>query len=55
MDGGYAVRASFEGKDLGMKNIPKIDGVRYELMPAGAMKEQMPHDTACPQVCQRGT
>ena len=33
MDGGYAVRASFEGKDLGMKNIPKIDGMRYELMP----------------------
>lgn len=45
MDGGYAVRASFEGKDLGMKNIPKIDGVRYELMPAGAVKEQMLHDT----------
>ena len=45
MDGGYAVRASFEGKDLGMKNIPKIDGMRYELMPAGAVKEQILHDT----------
>lgn len=45
MDGGYAVRASFEGKDLGMKNIPKIDGVRYELMPKGAVKDQMLHDT----------
>ena len=45
MDGGYAVRASFEGKDLGMKNIPKIDGVRYELMPAGAVKDQILHDT----------
>ena len=45
MDGGYAVRASFEGKDLGMKNIPKIDGVRYDLMPAGAVKDQMLHDT----------
>ena len=45
MDGGYAVRASFEGKDLGMKSIPKIDGVRYELMPAGAVKDQILHDT----------
>ena len=45
MDGGYAVRASFEGKNLGMKNIPKIDGVRYELMPAGAVKDQILHDT----------
>ena len=45
LDGGYAVRASFEGKDLGMKNIPKIDGVRYELMPAGAVKDQILHDT----------
>ena len=45
MDGGYAVRASFEGKNLGMKNIPKIDGVRYELMPVGAVKDQILHDT----------
>ena len=45
MDGGYAVRASFEGQDLGMKPISKITGIRYEMMPTSALKDQMLHDT----------
>ena len=45
MDGGYAVRATFEGQDLGMKPISKITGIRYEMMPTGALKDQMLHDT----------
>lgn len=45
MDGGYAVRATFEGHDLGMKPISKITGIRYEMMPTGALKDQMLHDT----------
>ena len=45
MDGGYAVRATFEGQDLGMKPISKITGIRYEMMPVGALKDQMLHDT----------
>ena len=45
LDGGYAVRATFEGQDLGMKPISKITGIRYEMMPTGALKDQMLHDT----------
>ena len=45
MDGGYAVRATFEGQDLGMKPISKITGIRYEMMPTGELKDQMLHDT----------
>lgn len=45
MDGGYAVRATFEGQNLGMKPISKITGIRYEMMPTGALKDQMLHDT----------
>ena len=45
LDGGYAVRATFEGQDLGMKSISKITGIRYEMMPTGALKDQMLHDT----------
>ena len=45
MDGGYAVRATFEGQDLGMKPISKITGIRYEMMPTGVLKDQMLHDT----------
>jgi hypothetical protein len=45
MDGGYAVRATFEGQDLGVKPISKITGIRYEMMPTGALKDQMLHDT----------
>ena len=45
MDGGYAVRATFEGQDLGVKPISKITGIRYEMMPTGALKNQMLHDT----------
>jgi antirestriction protein ArdC len=44
--GNYAVRATYEGKDLGMKPISKIDGMRYDLMPAGALKDQILQDTA---------
>lgn len=44
--GNYAVRATFEGKDLGSKPISKVTGVRYELMPAGAVKDQILQDTA---------
>lgn len=44
--GNYAVRAIYEGKDLGMKPISKIDGMRYDLMPAGALKNQILQDTA---------
>lgn len=44
--GNYAVRAIFEGHDLGTKPISKVDGVRYELMPAGAVKDQILQDTA---------
>lgn len=44
--GNYAIRATFEGKDLGTKPVSKIDGVRYELMPAGAVKDQILQDTA---------
>ncbi len=45
MDGGYAVRATFEGQDLGMKPISRITGIRYEMMPTGELKDQMLHDT----------
>ena len=45
LDGGYAVRATFEGQDLGMKPISKITGIRYEMMPTGELKDQMLHDT----------
>lgn len=45
-DGKYAVRATFDGQDLGSKPISKVDGVRYELMPAGAVKDQILQDTA---------
>lgn len=45
-NGKYAVRATFDGQDLGMKPISKVDGVRYELMPAGAVKDQILQDTA---------
>lgn len=45
-NGKYAVRASFDGQDLGIKPISKVDGVRYELMPAGAMKDRILQDTA---------
>ena len=45
MDGGYAVRATFKGQDLGMKPISKITGIRYEMMPTGELKDQMLHDT----------
>lgn len=45
MDGGYAVRATFEGQDLGIKPISKITGIRYEMMPTGELKDQMLHDT----------
>ena len=45
LDGGYAVRATFEGQDLGMKPISKITGIRYEMMSTGALKDQMLHDT----------
>lgn len=45
-NGKYAVRASFDGQDLGSKPISKIDGVRYELMPPGAMKDRLLQDTA---------
>jgi antirestriction protein ArdC len=45
MDGGYAVRASFEGQDLGSKPISRITGIRYEMMPTGEVKDQMLHDT----------
>lgn len=44
--GNYAIRVTFEGKDLGTKPVSKIDGVRYELMPAGAVKDQILQDTA---------
>lgn len=43
-DNTYNVTATFEGKDLGVKNIPRIDGLRYEMMPKGAVKDQMLHD-----------
>ena len=45
LDGGYAVRATFEGQDLGIKPISKITGIRYEMMPTGELKDQMLHDT----------
>lgn len=45
LDGDYAVRATFEGQDLGMKPISKITGIRYEMMPTGELKDQMLHDT----------
>ena len=35
----------FKGQDLGMKPISKITGIRYEMMPVGALKDQMLHDT----------
>lgn len=37
---------TFEGKDLENKPVSKIDGVRYELMPTGAVKDQILQDTA---------
>ncbi len=46
MDGGYAIRATFQGQDLGMKPISRITGIRYEMMPTGTIKDQMLHDTA---------
>lgn len=44
--GSYAIRATFDGHDLGSKPISKIDGVRYSLMPAGALRDQILQDTA---------
>ena len=46
MDSGYAVRASFEGNDLGSKPVSRVAGLRYMMMPEGTVKAQVLHDTA---------
>ena len=44
-NGEYAVRASYQGMELGMKPIDKETGVRYFLMPEGKEKEKLLTET----------
>lgn len=38
-NGDYAIRASYQGKELGMKTIDRETGIRYSLMPEGINKQ----------------
>ena len=38
-NGDFAIRASYQGKELGMKTIDRETGIRYSLMPEGINKQ----------------
>ena len=44
-NGAYAVRASYQGMELGMKEIDRETGMRYMLMPEGKEKTQLLAET----------
>jgi hypothetical protein len=44
-NGDYAVRASYQGMELGMKTIDRETGIRYMLMPEGKAKSQLLNET----------
>lgn len=44
-NGDYAVRASYQGMELGMKTIDRETGIRYMLMPEGKAKSQLLSET----------
>ena len=44
-NGDYAVRASYQGMELGMRTIDRETGIRYMLMPDGKAKSQLLSET----------